>query len=82
MVPTEKRMLPFEVCVAYDVSVQEGDTVLVGRYQSANGLFTSTWTEAIQWRLASTTSHVLKAPRGIFELRIVSLRPVVRENSK
>jgi hypothetical protein len=63
---------------AYDVSVQVGDTVLVGRYQSALDYLPSTWTEgnSVEASLDKHRMYLKGSSAEDFELRVVSRRPL------
>jgi len=63
---------------AYDVSVQVGDTVLVGRYQSATDYLPSTWTEgnSVEVSIDKHRMYLKNSSAEDFDLRIVSRRPL------
>lgn len=65
----------------YDVSVQVGDTVVVGRYQSAIDYLPGTWTEgnSVEVRIDKHRLYLKGPSVGDSELRIVSRRSSHKE---
>jgi hypothetical protein len=66
---------------AYDVSVQVGDTELIGRYQSATDYLPSTWTkgDSVEVSIDRHRTYLKGSSAEDFELRIVSRRPLRKE---